>query len=67
MNLLEKCSEKEKQLIAKTGVELENRDYTEDELKSIGFKLQEDIMNHSTKEIPELQSNFSRIFDMIYR
>ena len=67
MNLLENCNQKERDLIAKTGVEIENKDYTKDELKVIGFKIQEDIMNHSSKEIPELQNSFSRIFDMIYR
>ena len=67
MNLLASCSKAEKELIAQTGIKIEDKDYSEDELKILGFKIQEDIMNHSSKEIPKSQNSFSRIFDMIYR
>ena len=67
MNLLANCNKDEKELIAATNVPIENKEYTKEELEVFGIRFQENIMNHSTKEIPELQRKFSRIFDMIYR
>lgn len=69
MNLLSKCTDNEKNLIKQAGVIIENKDYTEDELKQFGNQMEEYIMSHSSKnnDIDKLQNNFSRIFRIIYK
>lgn len=68
MNLLNKCTNNEINLIKQAGVIIENKDYTEDELKQFGNQMEEYIMSHSSKnnDIDKLQNNFSRIFRIIY-
>ncbi len=68
MNLLNKCTDNEINLIKQAGVIIENKDYTEDELKQFGNQMEEYIMSHSSKnnDIDKLQNNFSRIFRIIY-
>lgn len=68
MNLLSKCTDNEINLIKQAGVIIENKDYTEDELKQFGNQMEEYIMSHSSKnnDIDKLQNNFSRIFRIIY-
>lgn len=68
MNLLSKCTDNEINLIKQAGVIIENKDYTEDEVKQFGNQMEEYIMSHSSKnnDIDKLQNNFSRIFRIIY-
>lgn len=68
MNLLSKCTDNEINLIKQAGVIIENKDYTEDELKKFGNQMEEYIMSHSSKnnDIDKLQNDFSRIFRIIY-
>ena len=68
MNLLNKCTDNEINLIKQAGVIIENKDYTEDEVKQFGNQMEEYIMSHSSKnnDIDKLQNNFSRIFRIIY-
>ena len=60
MNLLNKCTDNEINLIKQAGVIIENKDYTEDELKQFGNQMEEYIMSHSSKnnDIDKLQNNF---------
>lgn len=68
MNLLSKCTDNEINLIKQAGVIIENKDYTEDEVKQFGNQMEEYIMSHSSKnnDIDKLQNDFSRIFRIIY-
>ena len=68
MNLISKCTDKEIKLIKQAGVNIENKDYTEDELKHFGNQIGDYIMSHSSKnnDIGRLQNDFSRIFNIIY-
>ena len=67
MNLLSKCNENEIKLIKKAGVELENKDYSKEELKEYEMQIVEFIMSHSLKsnEIYKLQSQYRNIFNII--
>lgn len=69
MNILSKCTDNEINLIKQAGVIIENKDYTEDELKKFSNQMEEYIMSHSSKnnDIDKLQNDFSRIFRIIYR
>lgn len=68
MNILSKCTDNEINLIKQAGVIIENKDYTEDELKKFSNQMEEYIMSHSSKnnDIDKLQNDFSRIFRIIY-
>ncbi len=68
MNLLDKCTDKEMNLIKQAGIVIEDKDYTEDELKYFGNQIGDYIMSHSSKnnDISKLRNDFSRIFRMIY-
>lgn len=64
MNLISKCTNKEIELIKNAGVYLENRDYSNEELKRVERNITEYIMNHSSKDgsIGKLQNEYQSIF-----
>lgn len=64
MNLMNKCTNKEIELMKNAGVDLENRDYSNDELKRIEHNITEFIMNHSSKDgsIGKLQNEYDGIY-----
>lgn len=64
MNLLNKCTNKEVELMKNAGVYLENKDYSSEELKRIEHNITEFIMNHSSKDgsIGRLQSEYDSIY-----
>ena len=64
MNLLNKCTKNEIELIEKAGIKIENRDYTVDELKRCETDITEYIMSHSSKngDISKLSSEYDSIF-----
>lgn len=39
MNILENCNEKEKILLKDIGIEIENKDYSKDEIKEVELKI----------------------------
>ena len=67
MNLLNKCTKSEIELIEKAGITLMDKDYTEEELKKCGSDIIEYIMSHSTKngDIDKLRNDYSGIFRTI--
>lgn len=67
MNLINKCTNKEIELIKKAGVYLENKDYSNEELKKVERDITEFIMNHSSKDgsIGKLQNEYESIFRTI--
>ena len=64
MNLLNKCTDKEKKKKKNAGVYLEDKDYSSEELKRIEHNITEFIMNHSSKDgsIGRLQSEYDSIY-----
>lgn len=64
MNLLNECTKNEIGLIEKAGIKVENKDYTEDELKKCERKITEYIMSHSSKngDISRLSNEYRSIF-----
>lgn len=67
MNLRNIYTENEISLMKKVGVNIENRDYTNDELKLHVCQITEFIMSHSTKngEISSLLNQYSEIIEKI--
>lgn len=67
MNLINKCTDKEIDLINQAGIIIENKDYSSDELKRIEREITEYIMNHSSKngDIRKLSNEYSKVFEII--
>lgn len=65
MNLLNKCTKKEIELIKKAGITLEDKEYTNEELKKYESQMIDFIMNHSSKDINKLNIQYSSIFRTI--
>ena len=67
MNLLTECKENEIKLIEEAGVFIEDKDYTNEELKRCESKIVEYIMSHSSKNksIDNLHNQYSSIFRTI--
>ncbi len=67
MNLYDKCTKNEIKLIKEAGINVENKDYTKEELKRVETNIVEYILNHSSKnnEINKLNSEYDRIFRII--
>ena len=67
MNLLNKCTKNEIDLIEKAGVKVEDRDYTSEELKRYETEIIESIMSHSSKnrDISKLSNEYSNIFNIL--
>ena len=65
MNLLDKCTNNEINLMKEAGIIVENREYTNEELKKVEHNIVEYIMNHSSKDIQNLQSKYQSIFRTI--
>lgn len=65
MNLLDKCTNNEINLMKEAGIIVENRNYTNDDLKKVEHDIVEYIMNHSSKDIQNLQSKYQSIFRTI--
>lgn len=69
MNILNECTKNEIDLIKKAGIKIENRDYTEDELKRCKTEITEYIMSHSSKngDISKLSNEYNKIFEFLDR
>lgn len=65
MNLLDKCTKNEINLMKEAGIIVENREYTNEDLKKVEHNIVEYIMNHSSKDIQNLQSKYQSIFRTI--
>ena len=67
MNLKEKCTEKEQDLIRQAGVIIENKDYTKEELEKCQVVITDYIMSHSSKngDIDKLNSQYNGILRKI--
>lgn len=67
MNLLNKCSKRDIELIEQAGVVLEDKDYNLEQLEKCEQEIIDYIMSHSSKnnEIDKLRDQYSSIFRMI--
>lgn len=67
MNLINKCTDKEIELMKKAGVYVEDKEYTNDELQKVEREITEYIMNHSSKDgsIGKLQNEYQSIFRLL--
>ena len=67
MNLIEKFTDKEINLINQAGVIIENRDYTKEELEKCQFNIEDYIMSHSSKngDIDKLNNQYRNILEKI--
>lgn len=55
MNILNQCNDKEKVLLKEIGIEIENKEYSTDEVKEVEAKINDYIMSLSIKN-GDLQS-----------
>ena len=64
MNLFDKCTENEIDLLKKAGIKVENKDYSKEELKRCESDIIEYIMSHSSKsgDISKLSNEYSEIY-----
>lgn len=67
MNLLSKCTNMEIKLIRNAGINLEDKDYSKEEIKNYEMQMIDFIMSHSSKnrEIDKLRNEYIRIFNII--
>lgn len=67
MNLLNKCTLKEIELMKRADIYVENKEYNNEELEQCERKIVAFIMNHSSKnnQIDKLRDEYSSIFRTI--
>ena len=67
MNLLNKCTINEIKLLENIGINVENKEYTNEELRRCEREIEEFIMSHSTKngDISKYSSQYNSILSKI--
>ena len=67
MNLLNKLTDKEIILLKNVGINPEDKDYTNEELRMCESKITDYIVNHSSKngDINKLQEQYNNVFKII--
>lgn len=67
MNLLDKCTTNEIKLLENIGINVENKEYTNEELRRYEREIEEFIMSHSTKngDISKYSSQYNSILNKI--
>lgn len=67
MNLLETCTNNEIVLLEQAGIQLENKNYTNEELGKFELLITDYIMSHSSKngDIGKLQNKYESIYKRI--
>lgn len=67
MNLLNKCTTKELKLLENIGITVEDKEYTNEELRRYEKEIEEFIMSHSTKngDISKYSSQYNSILNKI--
>ncbi len=69
MNLLDKCTTNEIKLLGNIGINIEDREYTNEELRRYENQIEDFIMSHSTKndDISKLSNQFSGILNTLVK
>lgn len=67
MNLLNNCTTKEIKLLESIGLNIEDKDYTKEELRKYECHIEDYIMSHSTKnnDINKLSNEYMSILNTI--
>lgn len=69
MNLLEKCTTKEINLLKDIGLNIEDREYSSEELRRCENYIEEYIMSQSSKngDIPRLSNEYGGILNILIK
>ena len=69
MNLLNRCTTKEIKLLENIGLNVENKDYTNEELRRYESQIEDFIMSHSTKngDISRLSNQYNSILNTLIK
>lgn len=69
MNLLEKCTTKEINLLKGIGLNIEDREYSSEELRRCENYIEEYIMSQSSKngDIPRLSNEYNGILNILIK
>ena len=69
MSILKSLTNKDKELLANAGVQLEDKEYTKNELSHFSVKIEEYIMSHSTKngDISRVSQQYDKLLDLLGR
>lgn len=69
MNLLNKCTTNEIKLLENIGINLENKEYTKEELRIYENRIEDFIMSHSTKngDISRLSNQYNSILNTLIK
>lgn len=67
MNLLAKCNTNEIKLLQNIGINIENKDYTKEELRIYENKIEDFIMSHSIKngDISRVTNEYNSILNIL--
>lgn len=67
MNLMKDFSNKDKKLLNKAGIHIEDKDYTKDELRGYVSSIEDFIMSHSSKngDIVRLNNEYREILEKL--
>lgn len=69
MNLLNKCTTKEIKLLENIGINVEDKEYTNEELRRYEYQIEDFIMSHSTKngDISKLSNQYNSILNILVK
>ncbi len=69
MNLLNRCTTKEIKLLEDIGLNVEDKDYTNEELRRYESQIEDFIMSHSTKngDISKLSNQYNSILNTLVK
>lgn len=67
MNLLKECNENEIKLLQDIGIELEDKEYSNEELRRYEISIEEFIMSHSSKnnDISRVSNQYNSVLNKI--
>lgn len=69
MNLLNKCTTKEIKLLKNIGINIEDKEYTNEELRRYEYQIEDFIMSHSIKngDISKLSNQYNSILNTLIK
>lgn len=65
MNLKKELNDNEIKLLEKAGVNVEDKNYNEQEMEKCAFKIEDYIISQSSKEMNKISSEYRSIFDKL--
>lgn len=65
MRIFDKCSVEDKEKLKEAGFEVQDKEYTSEEIEMARYKVTDYIMNQSTKQISKLNLEYGIIFEKI--